>query len=60
MVTKNTRIIERNQRITENLVGNIIQVHNGKELVPIIITSFIVGAKAGSFAFTRKSFKRKK
>lgn len=43
----------RRSLITPDFVGLTIQVHNGRQHVPIFITEDMVGHKLGEFAMTR-------
>ena len=44
----------RDMVIVPDLVGNLIQVHNGKEFVTIEVTQEMLGRYLGEFVFTRK------
>ena len=44
----------RSSMIIPDMVGLVIQVHNGKEFVPALIAESMVGHKLGDFAMTRK------
>ena len=52
----------RGSTIVPFLVGQLINVHNGKNFSKIKITSSMIGHKLGEFSPTRKkfSFKKKK
>ncbi len=54
-VGKNKRIKTHNRDIVvvPDLVGMNIQIHNGKEFVPIEITGEMLGHKLGEFSLTR-------
>ena len=57
--TKDRRPIRtwsRRSYIVPDMVGLTIQVHNGKQHVPVFITEDLVGHKLGEFAPTRKFF----
>ncbi|MDO8517197.1 MAG: ribosomal protein S19 family protein [Nanoarchaeota archaeon] len=43
--------------IVPALVGLAIQIHNGKEFAPVVITEEMVGHRLGEFALTRKAVK---
>jgi len=43
--------------IVPEMLTLIIQVHNGKEFVPVHITHEMIGQRLGEFAMTRKSLK---
>ncbi len=43
----------RRSLITPDFVGLTIQVHNGRQHVPVFITEDMVGHKLGEFAMTR-------
>ena len=43
----------RRSMIAPDLVGLTIQVHNGRQHVPVFITEDMVGHKLGEFALTR-------
>lgn len=43
----------RRSMITPDFVGLTIQVHNGRQHVPVFITEDMVGHKLGEFALTR-------
>ena len=44
----------RNMIIVPQMVGLTIQVHNGKEFVPCVITDEMMGHYLGELAYTRK------
>jgi len=44
----------RSSTITPDMVGLTIDVHNGKDHIPVYITENLVGHKLGEFAHTRK------
>ena len=43
----------RRSMITPEFVGLTIQIHNGRQHVPVFITEDMVGHKLGEFAITR-------
>jgi len=43
----------RRSMITPEFVGLTIQVHNGRQHVPVFVTEDMVGHKLGEFALTR-------
>lgn len=51
---KKIRTHKRDLIIVPELVGTNIQVHNGKEFVPVEIVSEMLGHKLGEFSLTRK------
>lgn len=54
---KNKNIItcSRNSTILECMVGKTLSIYNGLKHVPLIIKNSMVGFKAGSFIFTKKT-----
>ena len=50
---KKIKTHKRNLVIIPELVGMNIQVHNGKEFVPVEITGEMLGHKLGEFSLTR-------
>lgn len=50
---KKIKTHKRNLVIVPELVGINIQVHNGKEFVPVEITGEMLGHKLGEFSLTR-------
>jgi len=44
----------RRSTISPDMVGLTIEVHNGKQHLPVFITEAMVGHKLGEFARTRK------
>lgn len=44
----------RSSTILPNFVGRTISVHNGKEMIPVLINEQMVGKKLGEFSPTRK------
>ena len=54
--TNNKRPIKtwsRRSMITPDMVGLTIQVHNGRQHVPVFVSEDMVGHKLGEFALTR-------
>lgn len=47
------RTWSRRSLITPDFVGLTIQVHNGRQHIPVFITEDMVGHKLGEFAMTR-------
>ena len=47
------RTWSRRSLITPDFVGLTIQVHNGRQHVPVMVTEDMVGHKLGEFAATR-------
>ncbi len=43
----------RRSTISPDFVGHTVQVHNGKQFVPVYLTENMVGHKLGEFAPTR-------
>jgi small subunit ribosomal protein S19 len=43
----------RRSTVTPELVGNTVNVHNGKVFITVFITENMVGHKLGEFALTR-------
>ena len=43
----------RRSMITPDFVGSTIQVHNGRQHIPVFVTEDMVGHKLGEFALTR-------
>ena len=52
--------VKRSTEITLRMVGLVLEVHNGRDLVLVEVTEDIVGRKAGEFVSTRSEFKFKK
>ncbi|MEQ1438465.1 30S ribosomal protein S19 [Fontimonas sp. SYSU GA230001] len=52
-VKKPIKTWSRRSMITPDFVGLTIQVHNGKQHMPVFITDNMVGHKLGEFAPTR-------
>jgi small subunit ribosomal protein S19 len=59
---QNNQIVDRYYKIIPNYLGRRFMVHNGKNLIEILITENMIGHKFGEFAFTRAKyiFKSKK
>ena len=56
IATNNKRPIKtwsRRSMITPDMVGLTIQVHNGRQHVPVFVSEDMVGHKLGEFALTR-------
>lgn len=56
-IKKNENNIETHCRdaiILPEMIGGTIRVHNGKELVPVIIVEDMIGHYLGEFSMTRK------
>lgn len=51
---KPIRTWARNSSISPEMVGITLEVHNGKNFIPVYITESMVGHKVGEFAHTRK------
>ena len=47
------KIWSRRSTVTPELVGNTVNVHNGKAFITVFITENMVGHKLGEFALTR-------
>lgn len=61
IATKNQTIWSRRSVVLPYLVGKQIQIHNGKNFLPVKITEEMIGHKLGEFASTRKkAFHKKK
>ena len=43
----------RRSTVTPELVGNTVNVHNGKVFITVFVTENMVGHKLGEFALTR-------
>lgn len=52
--------ISRDVTIVPKFVEHILEVHNGKKLIEIIVTEEMIGHKFGEFSSTRKRFFFKK
>ena len=44
----------RDMTIIPAMIGLLMQVHNGKEFIPISVTAEMLGHRLGEFALTRK------
>lgn|SRR3989338_2508410 len=53
-IKKPVKTHSRDMVIVPELVGHLIQVHNGKEFVPVQITQEMLGRYLGEFVMTRK------
>lgn len=53
-------ILPRSFKINYNLLNKIVYVHNGKELVEILILKDMIGFKIGEFSSTRQKVVHKK
>ena len=51
---KPIRTWARASSISPEMVGVTLEVHNGKDFIPVYITESMVGHKVGEFALTRK------
>lgn len=51
---KNIKTHCRNMIILPSMIGKMIKVYNGKEYVPVAITSEMLGHRFGEFSHTRK------
>lgn len=51
---KKVKTWSRRSTVSPEMVGLTIEVHNGKDHVPVFITEAMVGHKLGEFAPTRK------
>lgn len=51
---KPIRTWARDSSISPEMVGVTLEVHNGKNFIPVYITESMVGHKIGEFAHTRK------
>lgn len=50
---KKIRTKNRDSLITENMVGTIMSIYNGKRYYPIAIVKKMIGYKLGEFVFTK-------
>lgn len=48
------KIWTRSSIITNNMLGYIFSVYNGKNFINVFVSTKMVGKKLGEFAFTRK------
>ena len=53
-VFKKIRKIPRSRILTQNMVGRVFKVHNGKNFSLIAVTNLKLGTKAGEYVLTRK------
>ncbi|MBI4141510.1 30S ribosomal protein S19 [Candidatus Woesearchaeota archaeon] len=44
----------REMVIIPDMIGKVIQVHNGKEFLPVIVEKEMIGHRLGEFSMTRK------
>jgi small subunit ribosomal protein S19 len=51
---KPIRTWARASSISPEMVGVTLEIHNGKDFIPVLITESMVGHKVGEFAQTRK------
>ncbi len=51
---KPIKVWQRSIKITENFVGSIFSIHNGKSFINIMITSKMINKKLGEFSLTRR------
>ncbi len=51
---KNIKTHCRNMIILPLMLGKMIKIYNGKEFVPLVITSEMLGHRFGEFSHTRK------
>jgi small subunit ribosomal protein S19 len=54
----NKHIWARNNTISENLIGQLVSVYNGKEFIKFYITREKLGFKFGEFSPTRRFTKK--
>ena len=54
------KIRSRASTICSDFVGVRFRIHNGKEFIPLVITSDMVGHKFGEFVGTRVRYEYKK
>jgi len=52
--TKPIKTWSRRSTITPEFVGLNLEIHNGKDFIPLYVTENMVGHKVGEFALTRK------
>ena len=50
----NVKTHERQMVVIPKMIGKTIQVHSGKDYVPVTITEEMVGHRLGQFVLTRK------
>jgi len=48
------KIFDRGAKITEDLIGNIFSVYNGKVFYEVEVQPRMIGFKFGSFSFTKQ------
>ncbi|MEA3421348.1 MAG: 30S ribosomal protein S19 [Acidobacteriota bacterium] len=51
------RTYRRSSVITEEFVGKTIEIHNGKNFIPVYIREDMIGHRLGEFSLTRKFIK---
>ncbi len=54
------KVWSRSLQIIDKFVGFRLKIHNGKEFIPLQITSEMVGHKLGEFVATRARYEFKK
>lgn len=57
---KNIKIWNRNSIILPQFENKVINVHNGKDFIPVLVNENMIGHKFGEFAQTRKVYIYKK
>jgi small subunit ribosomal protein S19 len=57
---KSIKIMSRNSTIIEPLVGQKVQIYNGKQFFWKTIRKEMIGHKFGEFSYTRKKYEYKK
>ena len=55
---KNVIVCSRDSAILDCMVGKTLSIYNGLKYMPLLIKSSMVGFKAGSFIFTKKTGSR--
>lgn len=50
----------RSAKITPSFIGLRLKVHNGKDFIPLIVSSEMVGYRLGEFISTRSKYEFKK
>jgi len=48
------RITSRGSMITPQFVGLRVEIHNGKDYIPLLVREKMIGHKFGEFSLTRK------
>jgi len=51
---KPIRTWARSSSISPEMVGVTLEIHNGKDFIPVLVTESMVGHKVGEFSPTRK------